>query len=217
MKQDVLNNFNQSNIQINGQPIADENSPLKETVAAKGSFGSFLEQLNKSLKKDHQVITAIKVNGNAITEEEEKNLYEHSLSDLSDIEIFTSSPVEIAHETLNTLDQYIDRIITNIDRAGMHYSQNNILSGDDYFVKSIDGLDLFIQTISGVKQALRVGLVTKVGLAEASLMSIMNELLMAKKQNNYIFMADLLRKDLIENLKEWKNDVFPIFKNWRMS
>ena len=218
MKQDV-SNINQTTnknlitekkIQVNGKAIEQE-------MLTKGSFGEFVKRLNQSLSQEKHVITSILVNGMALSEDEEKNILDKDLSNIGDIEIFTASPVELAHETLTTLDQYIERIIMAVSRSAMHYEQNNIMAGDEYFLKSIDGLDLFIQTIGGIKQALRVGLITKLGLTEAVLIQTMNELLMAKKQNNYIYMAELLKKDLIENLKEWQTVVFPIFRNWKMS
>jgi hypothetical protein len=70
-------------------------------------------------------------------------------------------------------------------------------------------MDLFVQTMSGIKAAMKVGMNAKVALAEATLISIMNDLLDAKKQNNYVMLSELLLQDLVENMKEWKGTVFP--------
>ncbi|MBI2607074.1 MAG: hypothetical protein HYW49_13450 [Deltaproteobacteria bacterium] len=207
MKQEVSTD---RTIRING---AD--TPIS---AEKGAdFGTFLDGLNRDITKNQQVITTISVNGKALSEKDEAAIRALPIEDVGNVEIFTSSPVDLAYETLDTLGQYIERLMASIDRAAMHYRNKNYIAGDSYFVKSIDGLDLFVQTIGGVKMALRIGLNTKVGLAEATLVSAMNDLLEAKRQNNYIFMAELLQKDLIDNMIEWRDIVFPIFRSWRTS
>lgn len=178
-------------------------------------FDEFVQGLNTSLSESNQVIASIKINGIEISETDEDSLKTTPIEELGDIDVQTSNPMDLAYETLNTLETYIDRLVASVDRAALHYRGKNLITGDAYFAKAIDGLDLFVQTIGGVKLALRVGLQTKVALTEASLVSIMNDLLEAKRQNNYVYMADLLQKDLIENLGEWKSEVFPFFRNWK--
>lgn len=191
------------------------NGVEQEIPAGAAVFDDFLKDLTETLDANSQVISSIRVNGIELKEGEEETLKTKSIDEIGDIEVTTSNPADLAYETLNTLDQYIDRLIASIDRAALHYRGKNLIAGDAYFAKSIDGLDLFVQTIGGVKLALRIGLQQKVALAEATLVSIMNDLLEAKRQNNYVFMADLLQKDLVENLTEWKTEVFTFFRNWK--
>ncbi|MEW6057364.1 MAG: hypothetical protein AB1540_12200 [Bdellovibrionota bacterium] len=194
-------------IRINGveQPVSSEQI----------IFEDFVSDLNKTLNAEQLVISSILVNGREISESDESALKRLPVGDLGDIDVFTAKPQDLAYETLNTLEQYIDRMVISIERAATHYKAKNLITGDAYFAKSIEGLDLFVQTIGGVKLALRIGLNPKIGLTEATLVSIMNDLLDAKRQNNYIFLAELLEKDLVSNLKEWKDDVFPLFRNWK--
>lgn len=180
-------------------------------------FQDFISGLNNNLNGEKKVISSIRIDGQEITEEDEKKYSQTSIDQLGNIEIEVSSPYELAFETLNTLEQYVDRLIASINRAALLYKEKNLITADAYFVKSIDGLDLFVQTIGGIKLALRLGLNSKVGLIEAELVSIMNDLLDAKRQNNYVFLADLLEKDLIQNLGEWKTTVFPILRSQKTS
>lgn len=178
-------------------------------------FDDFLRNLTQQLEHDQQVIASIRLNGRELSEAEENALRAQRIEEVEDIEVQTSSPIDLAYQTLDTLEQYLDRIMLSIDRAAKHYRAKNYMSADTYFAKSIDGLDLFVQTIGGVKLALRIGLNQTVALTEATLVSIMNDLLDAKRQNNYLFLADLLEKDLIENLTDWRTKVFPIFRAWK--
>lgn len=193
------------------------NGEEKEFPGKEIKFSDFLMNLSQSLRQSEQVISLIKIDGKEITDEQESFIKDKTMMDLGDVEIFTSSPMELAHETLTTLDQYTAKVVETLQKAADGYRNKNYMAADAYFVRAVDSLDLFIQTIGGIKLALRVGLHTRIALVEASLVSIMNDLLNAKRENNYIFLAELLEKDLVDNLTEWKNDIFPILKNWKVS
>lgn len=193
------------------------NGTEKTIDAATVSFDEFVNSLNTSLVNNRQVVSCVKVDGLEITEDDHKKLAQIPIEALGSIEILTSNPQDLALETMTTLEIYIDRIMQNIERTATNYKTKNYVAADAYFERTIDGMDLFVQTISGIKQALRIGANSKVTLTEATLVSIMNDLLEAKRQNNYVFLADLLEQELIENLREWKSIVFPIFRNWRAS
>lgn len=192
-------------VRING---VEQSVPADAVV-----FEEFVNGLNQSLSSERKVISSIRINGREISEEEETKYNGVAIDLLGDIEFETASPADLAYSTLDTLEQYVERLVTSISRASMHYRGKNLVSGDAYFARSIDGLDLFVQTIGGVKLALRVGLNTQVALVEAELVSIMNDLLEAKRQNNYVYMSDLLEKDLVNNLAEWKGTVFPLLRS----
>jgi hypothetical protein len=188
---------------------------VEQTLGSQGnSFDEFMKEINQSVSKERQVISSIRINGREISEADEAKMKTTPLDQLGDIEIATSNPVELAIETLSTLDQYTDRIVASINRAALHYKTKNLLTGDSYFAKAIDALDLFVQTIGGIKLALRVGLNQKLALAEATLVSTMNDLLDAKRQNNYVYLAELLESDLTENLNSWKQEIFPMLRSW---
>ena len=194
-------------IRING---VEQNVPANAKI-----FDDFIKDLTKSLSTERKVIASIRIDGQEISETDELQFGSMPLNEMGSIEVDTASPADLAYQTLTTLEQYVDRLVASIERAALHYKTKNLVSGDAYFAKSIDGLDLFVQTIGGVKLALRVGLNTTVALAEADLASIMNDLLDAKRQNNYVYMSELLETALVKNMVEWREKVFPLLRNFR--
>lgn len=188
-----------------------------ELDKANATVGSVLDQIAGGFKGTQNVISEIRIDGNIIGESDEAQLRALPVEKAGMVEIFTSTPQELAWQTLDTLEQYIDRLCSSIERSAIHYGEKNLVAGDAYFLKSIEGLELFIQTIGGIKAALKVGSQTEVMLAEADLMSTMQDLVSAKQQNNHVFMAELLSKDLLENLSDWKNKVFPFLRKWKTS
>ena len=179
-------------------------------------FEDFIDGLAQKLGAERKVIARIRIDGKELDNGDEAEGEQRLLlASLGEIEIETASPADLAYQTLDTLEQYVDRIVGSIQRAAMHYRGKNLLSADEYFAKAIDGLDLFVQTIGGVKLALRIGLNTQLALTEAELISIMNDLLDAKRQNNYVYMSQLLDKELVENLLEWKTSIFPLLRQLR--
>ncbi len=195
-------------ILINGTQTSIETSQVPLEVV--------LQEINKSGAPNMVAVSNVKIDGKDI-DEDQQAIFQTNIDSLDEIEIFTSNPADLAQETLSTLELYVDRIMQNIERASQAYTAKNFVTADSYFARCVDGLDLFVQTIGSIKMALRTGLNSKIGLTEATLVSIMNDLLEAKRQNNYVLLADLLEKDLLENLKEWKEVIFPIFINWKTS
>lgn len=196
-------------IRING---VDQSLPPEPIV-----FEDFVRGLNQTLGAERRVISSIRVNGKELSESDEAGINSMTLDQIGQIEVETASPADLAYQTLSTLEAYLEKLIMSIERSAESYRAKNLVAGDAYFAKAIDGLDLFVQTIGGVKLALRIGLNTRLALAEAELISVMNDLLDAKRQNNYIFMADLLDKELAANLVEWKTQIFPLIRTIKSS
>lgn len=201
--------MNNKTVRING---VDQSIPTGATI-----FEDFIKSLNDTLSSERKVISRILVNGQEISENDERNFNALPMDQIGEIEVETANPADLAYQTLNTLEQYVDRLISSIKRAAIHYKGKNLITGDAYFAKAIDGLDLFVQTIGGIKLALRIGLNPTIALTEAELVSIMTDLLEAKRQNNYVYMAELLEKELITNLGEWKTQAFPLFRTLKSS
>jgi hypothetical protein len=196
------------NIFINGKKI---NIELEENQ----KISSVIEKINQEISKENLVVTGFEINGQFVAEADHNQYLDESLELFENINFIATTPIDLAYETINTLELYLDRLINSIERAGIHYKNMNLVAAESYLAKAIDGLDLFIQTIGGIKMALKFGLNQKVALIEADLVSIMNEILNAKRQNNYIYLSEILSKDLIENLYQWKEVAFPIFKTWK--
>ncbi len=178
-------------------------------------FGELITTVNRSLESKHRVISRVLIDGREITEEEEQKLSQVAVESLGDIEFEVANPTDLATETLNTLELYLTKLQDTLHSSAMAFEINNLRQGEALLVKAIDGLDLFVQTISGVKLAMRVGLHPRMALTEAGLVSIMGDILEYKRQGNYIYLAQILKQDLIGNLEEWKTDVFPLLKNFR--
>lgn len=172
-----------------------------------------LSTVNAEYAHTSKAVSCILIDGQELSEEKQTALMDQPLNTLGKIEILVSNPSELALETLDTLEAYTDRIIQNINKAGQYYKDKNYISADSYFMKAIDGLDLFVQTIGGVKAALKMGMNPKVALAEATLISIMSDLLDAKQQNNYVLLSELLLQDLMDCMNEWKSAVFTTMRS----
>lgn len=191
-------------ITINGNPT---------DIAAQGTeFQTMMNDVSSNLSKESKVITRILLDGKELSDEEQSSIAHSDVASLGNIEIFSATPAELANETLDTLTDYINRVLTYVTKASQGYKSKNYIIADEQFLKTVEAMDLIVQTLSGIKAALRVGVNNKLNLAEATLLSIMNDLLDAKRQNNYVLLADLLEHDLIENLIEWRDEVFPMLK-----
>src|SRR5262245_18579591 len=99
-------------------------------------FEEFITGLNKTLETDKHVISSIRLNGQQISENDEAGLKNMPIDQIGDLQVLTANPADLAYETLNTLDLYIDRLIAGIERAATHYKGKSLITGDSYFAKS---------------------------------------------------------------------------------
>jgi hypothetical protein len=194
------------NFMINGEP--------QNFATDAVDFGEFIQHINRDYCQKKKVISSIKIDGKELTESDESFLEKMPLSSIDTIEVDIANPADLTGSALDTLTLYVDRLIETLQKSAKSYSEKNLIAGDHFFAKSVDSLDLFIQTVSAIKVSVGIKLNTKVAIAEASLVSTVNDLLTAKRQNNLVFLAELLEKDLVENLNEWKFEVFPILRSF---
>ncbi len=176
-------------------------------------LSNLIKNLNQSNASQNQFVSSVVVNGKELSEADQNDVLPRTIGEFESIEVVISNPSTLALETLNTLETYLVKLSDNFKETARAYQDRNLLQADQLFMRAVDGLDLFVQTITGVKGAIRLGLNSKLAIAEATLLSIMNDLLEAKRQNNYTLLSELLSTDLTENFAEWREQVFPLFRD----
>ncbi len=98
------------------------------------------------------------------------------------------------------------------------YFRGDIQQVNHTFEKIVEILDLFIQLVSGIQHGLVLNVSgrfiksDRVKNLEIHLLYIMKSLVKARKKNDLSMLCDLLKYELIDNLKTWKTLVIPQMK-----
>lgn len=186
-------------------------------------FGEFLNGLNRDLAVKSQVISVLKVDGETIDESSEPALSMRALDQMGTIEITTVDQLELAFEALASAKAYIKKLISYCQLNGLAYKTGKIKEADKNFVHLVDGLENLTQLVMASQSILRGkyrGIHTNdssLRIAQVRLVSAIEELLPAKKQNDHVMLADILCNELPEALREMSDYGIPVLQRLRSS
>lgn len=202
------------NLMINGRACQKDGDIL---------FGEFLNGLNRELASKSQVISILKVNGDTVDEMNEARYSMLQLSQIGAIEITTVDQLELAFEALVSAKTYIKKLIQYCKLNGENYKTGKIKDADRNFVHLVDGLENLTQLIMTSQSILRGkyrGIHTNdssLRIAQVRLVSAIEELLPAKKDNDHLMLADILCNELPEALQEMADYGIPVLQRLKTS
>lgn len=199
------------NLFINGQSIRQEENTL---------FGDFIHALNKELASKEQVVASIRVNGRILDEKMENSFQMQSLGHIGKIEIATDDPVQLAFSALSIAADYIRKIIIHTKKTSKLFSEQSE-NAEKNFLELVDSLDNLTQLVLSAQGVLRTKYKTIYGndpalrIAQVRLISAIEELLPAKKNNDLPLLADILDNELPDALKEFRDHGLPVLQRLR--
>lgn len=202
------------NLVINGKNLVKDDKTL---------FGEFLNGFNRDLAAKSQVISVLRINGKTIDESKEVNYAMTSLGQLGQIEITTVDQIELAFEALLSAKAYIKKLTAYCRLNGDNYKTGKIKEADKNFVDLVDGLENLTQLVMASQSILRGkyrGIHTNdssLRIAQVRLVSAIEELLPAKKQNDHRMLADILCNELPEALQEMADYGIPVLQRLQNS
>lgn len=203
-----------ADLRINGKNITRDEKIL---------FGEFIRSLNQELAKNSQVVSVIRINGESIDEIKENEYSMRSLSQVGTVDITTSDQIELAFEALQSAKLYIRKLIKHSQKTGSFYQTKELSRADKDFVELVDGLDNLVNLILSAQSVLRGkvrGIHTNdssLRIAQVRLLSAIEELLPAKKNNDAPLLIDILSTELPGALAEMADYGIPVLQRMRTS
>lgn len=179
-----------------------------ETVRREEScFGELMKHIRSKYGSREICISSIRVDGKELTENEEVAFDLLPLSEIQSLEIVTAHPREIAEETLQNLILFTEHLTQLSRSAGDAFLAHGHPSRE--LAKLMDGIEIFLEALSNVRQILRVGISPALDLLEADLSSLMKDLLESYQKGEIPYVAEILRDHLPTNLEDWRDDGLP--------
>lgn len=118
---------------------------------------------------------------------------------------------QLAKETLEILVPYTIQLMELSRSVGSLSRMNDTRMQEAEFIKLIDGLQTFSDTLIGIKQALHIGISPSTELLEVELLSTLQDLLKAREINDRAYYQLILDEHLPEILGEWCVKGIPAF------
>jgi hypothetical protein len=164
------------------------------------SLGELFEYVHRKLSNDQAVVSTILINGVEIQASQEPELSKIPASDIGSFEVLMSHPREMAEETLQVLKVFSERLI----EMSIQTSRAQGIEMEKGFLKLVDGIQTFVDTVANVKEVLKIQRLEAVDRLESSLMAILNDLLVAQQTNDDALRIQILGETMPKNLESWK-------------
>jgi len=175
-------------------------------------FYEAIQYVEQNLLGTQNVISAIRIDGIELTEEERNNIAEIPVKDLGGLEILTASPREIADDTIQSLIPYVETLAA-LAPSTIENGEYN----EELFGKLLDGLELLADAVQTVKRALNVDSVTELNSAEEDLTIQLSLVLQARKSENFSMSKEILTVSLPAVLDNWVKNALPALASSRDS
>ena len=126
------------------------------------------------------------------------------------LEVETLDASEVALHFLKQSSHYLRTISVSSEKVAEMFRTSDEREASEYYLQTLDSLQLFIQVLSTSRETLNLDF--KRTLVDGSwpemhlerLSSLVQEMLSAQEQEDWILLADLLQYDLAEALSTWQ-------------
>ncbi len=195
------------------QFLVDKNNYHSEITLEK-----ILEYLLKQHRHKKLTATEVITDGFAHNISKNPHILQKKAKDFKSIEFYFRNDIDLAFESLDKCNHYIDIIIEQVQELITLYKKNNFVLANRTFVEVIDILDLYIQFFSKIHKIIKSTYpsqtknVNSVQDFESDLLTTLRNILLAKEKEDIVMLGDLLAHDLMETLNQWKIQVIPALK-----
>jgi hypothetical protein len=138
------------------------------------------------------------------------------LGQLGRLEFVTSDPLELAFEALRSAQAYIKRIIPHCQTTGHRFLRREIVQAEKDFIEVVNSLDSLTDILASAQYVLKGKISvshtndSSLRIAQVRLVSAIHELLPAKRNNDYVMLADILINELPDSLREMSELGIPV-------
>lgn len=185
---------------INGVEVA-----IPDTT--NGSVREVIQTIRSNYSTETSLISSIRINGVELDAQDESLIGKLPVTELKSLEVFTAHPREIAEETLQSLVEFsahLESLCAETSRQLLSSPPKT-----EMLPRIADGITTFIDALTNVKTILHVGIMPKVQILEADLLSILKDMLEYQRKSEYHFVGQVIQDALITNLIQWRTDGIP--------
>lgn len=180
--------------------------PQHIQLEQQATFRDVLDVLYQTFRSDDALISSLKVDGIELSDQDENAMGALPVNEIKSIEIVTTHPNQFIEETLQTLRIYAERLK---DQCFETADAVEVQDMDRSMVNLLDGLQVMVDTLSHVKQILKLASDPKINLLETDLLSTLQDLLEARQRGEVEYVRTVIRTHLVECVQEWVDDGIP--------
>lgn len=179
-------------------------------------FGQLMEKLTEKAAAEGGSVLSVKVNGEDLTGRDRSHLQDLPLEDIEQLEIQTGDPKELARSTMDSIAEFLEQLLKELHKTADLFRQGDSNQSNEFFVRCLDGLQVFMHSLEICRRLLGISFEllyspSENGRADKSvaesrrqLFSVLDGMIQAQTDQDWVLMADMLEYELIPALEEWR-------------
>ena len=127
-------------------------------------------------------------------------------TDINSLEVELANLKDLVATNLSNALDYLEKLIPGFDQAADLFRMGNEQEANKFYIQILDGMDWFSEVINIVMDSefKRSAPEDTLRLRQAKLTDLMNQMLEANKNQDWVLLADILEYEMIPFYKEWK-------------
>jgi hypothetical protein len=185
------------------------------------SFGELMTCVSRRAARNGDSVLKVKLNGEDITGKDRAVLDLLPLEKIREVEIDTGDPRVLARTTLYSVADFLEKLLQELQQTAellrLDYSDRSNQS----FLRCIDGLQVFSHSLESCRRLLGISFellfvppnldmdVITVAENRRRLFEVLDSMIEAQTNQDWILLADLLEYELVPILEDWRQ-IIPI-------
>jgi hypothetical protein len=138
------------------------------------------------------------------------------------LDVETMDARQVALHFLSNASHYLVAIVSAVERVAEMYRVSDESEASEHYLATLDSLQLFMQVLQTTRDALGLDFEAMViegrSLEQrlSTLAGLVQELLSAQEQEDWVLLADVLQYDLCEQLHDWRR-LIPMLREQALS
>jgi hypothetical protein len=180
---------------------------LSENFLPQSNLGDIISGLEQKFQLNGEVICRVAVNGNSLSEEQEKSQSGMAMAEIDSIEVETSTPRDVLLEVLKQWIDNVPLLIDECDRVSGNLRFQNIETVYPGFSQLVRNCQVFVNSLESVFSFVRTDLgksSDRWKLNEREMQRTTKEVLSAFENRDIARLADTIEYDLAHCLQVWR-------------
>jgi len=198
-----------------------DGKPLEGGVAGVNLQDMLQTLMDSSLGQD-RTLSEVRINGQPFEEAKLGTATALPRERIERLEVETLDARQVATHFLSAAGQYLSAIVASVERVAELLRVSDESEAMEHYLATLESLQLFMQVLQTTRDAL--GLDFEAMVAEglsleqrlARLAGLMQELLSAQEQEDWVLLADVMQYDLCEQLNDWRR-LMPLLREQALS
>jgi hypothetical protein len=186
-----------------------DGKPLDGEVAG-ATLQEMLQTLMDSSLGQDRTLSEVRINGEPFEEAKLGAATSLTRESIERLEVETLDARQVALHFLGSAGQYLAAIVASVERVAELFRVSDESEASEHYLATLESLQLFMQVLQTTRDALGLDFeaISADGISLEQrlgrLAGLVQELLNAQEQEDWVLLADVLQYDLCDQLREWR-------------